>query len=150
LPERLPGSLQQFVGSSCRDSLHVLSDLRRRSLGLDQEVNVIRHHHEGDETVKCADPVAIQNGPGEASGDLRLSEPDGPQRRVSKLSVGFNESTSVADRAQWQCAMESKGNEKCCSVGLKMGKVTAIFHVRVVVSRVEISHRLKPVPPTTG
>ena len=111
---------------------------------------MIRHHHEGDETVKCADPVAIQNGPGEASGDLRLSEPDGPQRRVSKLSVGFNESTSVADRAQWQCAMESKGNEKCCSVGLKMGKVTAIFHVRVVVSRVEISHRLKPVPPTTG
>src|ERR1700690_2996986 len=30
--------------------LHVLSDLRRRSLGLDQEVNVIRHHHEGDKT----------------------------------------------------------------------------------------------------
>jgi hypothetical protein len=31
--------------------------------------------------------------------------------------------------------MESKGNEKCCSVGLKMRKVTAIFHVIVVVWR---------------
>ena len=108
---------------------------------------MIRHHHEGDKTVKCADPVAIQNGPGDASGDLRLSEPDGTQRSLCELAVGFNEGASVADRAQWQRAMESKGNEECCSLGLKMGKVTAVFHVIVVVSSVEISHRLKPVPP---
>jgi hypothetical protein len=39
--------------------------------------------------------------------------------------------------------MESKGNEKCCSLGLKMGKVTAIFQVIVVVSSVEISSQAK-------
>ena len=112
---------------------------------------MIRHHHEGGKTLKRADPVAIQNGPGDASGDLRLSEPDGTQRSVFELAVGFNEGTSVAAGAQWQRAVESKGNEKCCSLGLKMGKVTAIFHVIVVVSSVETSHRLKPVPPdTTG
>lgn len=97
---------------------------------------MIRHHHEGDKTVKCADPVAIQNGPGDAFGDLRLSEPDGTERRVFQFAVGFNEGASVAAGAQWQRAMESKGNEKCCSLGLKMGKVTAIFHVIIVVSSV--------------
>jgi hypothetical protein len=114
---------------------------------LQQEVNVIRHHHEGDKTVKCADPIAIQDDLGDAPGDLGLSEPDGPQRRVYKRSVGFNESTSIASRAQRQSAVETKGNKKCRSVGLKMREVTAIFHVRVVASSVEISHRLKPVPP---
>ena len=96
---------------------------------------MIRHHHEGDKAVKCADPVAIQNGLGDASGDLRLFEPGGTQRRVFQLAVGFNEGTSVAAGTQRQRAMESKGNEKCCSVGLKMRKVTAIFHVIVVVWR---------------
>ena len=70
-------------------------------------------------------------------------EPDGTRRSLCELTVGFNEGASVADRAQWQRAMESKGNEKCCSLGLKMGKVTAIFQVIVVVSSVEISSQAK-------
>jgi hypothetical protein len=126
LPEGLARSLQQPIGSPGGDSLQVLSDLRRLRLRLDEEMNVVRHYHEGEEMIELADTLAIQDDRGYAFRDLRLFEPYLAERGV-RFAAGMRRQGSV----------ESQGNEKRRADGLRVRKAAAIFHVIVVVSSVE-------------
>jgi len=139
LPEGLTRPAQQFIGLFRGDSLHELGDLRSAGSGVNQKVDVIRHHDKRDEVVQGPDSLATPNGFRDAFGHLRIFESAGAGRCAIKLAVGCNEDTSVADGSQGEGAVQSKGDKQRSSVGLKVGKIAAVSQMILVLRTPVIS-----------
>jgi hypothetical protein len=150
LPESLTSPAEQPTGLLGRDSLHILSDPRRRSLRINQKIDVIRHHHKSDQVVPSTHSIARLDDSSDAKGNVRLLEPVGTTVGGLQFSVGRDEGATIAAGAYRKRAVQPERYEKRCSIRLKVGKVAAVFHVTMVVpigKRSQILHRLKPVPP---
>ena len=103
LPERLTRPARQFIGLFRGDSLYELGDLRSGGSGVDQKVDVIRHHDKRDEVLQGPDSFATPNGFRDAFGHLRIFEPAGGVRSSSR---------SAATKAR-PSRTEAKGRVPC-------------------------------------
>jgi hypothetical protein len=142
LPEVLSGSTQNLIRAFCGHAFHELSNLRRGNFGANQEVNMIRHHHECDQFIVAARSLAKPNRIGDARCDFRLLQPGWPQRSSLEFTIREYKSTPITSGGNRQGAVEPERDEQRCSIRLKVRKVAPVFQLLLVIRPSGFSHSL--------
>ncbi len=133
LPKGLAMPPQYLVGAVSSESFQWPEPFRRRNLGSNQDMDVVRHHNERMKLVPSADGSSMLQGPNNQLSDSRVRQKSRAKNRGIQDTVHGRESFTGVRQIIWgedpvvrQCTMQSKCNEQGIADKVPVGKAAFV------------------------